>query len=144
MASPDNGVEAVEARMSRHMLALGVPLAAVAVAVSTIIAGSAGFWSSLIAVLIVLVNLGLVGYLISKASASSPVAAMATALASFFVMLVALTIFVVLFHRSHWMNLRIFGISMIALHLVLVGVEARKVSGRLAFSGFYPTKKELN
>lgn len=144
MASPDNGVEAVEARMSKHMLALGGPLAVVVVGVSALFAGSAGFWSSLIAVLIVLVNLGVVGHLISRASANSPVAAMATALASFFVVLAALTIFVLLFHGSHWMNLRIFGISMIALHLVLVGIEARKVSGRLAFSGFYPTKKELN
>ncbi len=144
MTSPDNGVDAVEARMSRHMLALGVPLGFLAVVLSTAIGGSAGFWSSLVAAAIVLGNLGVVGHVISRASANSAVAAMVTALASFFVVLAALTLFVVLFHGARWMNLRIFGISMIALHLVLVGVEARKVSGRLAFSGFYPTKKELN
>ena len=144
MTSPDNGVEAVEARMSRDMLFLGVPLGVVVVVVSTVIGGPRGFWSSCVATIIVLANLGGVGFLISRASKSSPVAAMAAALSSFGVVLVALTIFVVLEHAASWMNLRIFGISMISLHLVLVGLEARKVSGRLAFSGFFPTKKELN
>ena len=128
--------------MSRDMLRLGLPLGAVAVVVSTVGFGTRGLWSSLVGVVLVLANLYLTGMVVSRAAANSAVAAMAAALVSFFGLLVFLTVFVIFAHGAGWMNLRVFGISMIALHLALVGLEARKVSGRLAFSGFFPSHKE--
>ncbi|MDA8117927.1 MAG: hypothetical protein M0000_11235 [Actinomycetota bacterium] len=128
--------------MSRDMLRLGLPLGALAVIVSAVGFGTRGLWSSLVGVVLVLANLYLTGIVVSRAAANSAVAAMAAALVSFFGLLVFLTVFVIFAHGAGWMNLRVFGISMIALHLALVGLEARKVSGRLAFSGFFPSHKE--
>lgn len=142
MVAGNGGVEAVEARMSRDMLRLGLPLGALAVIVSAVGFGTRGLWSSLVGVVLVLANLYLTGIVVSRAAANSAVAAMAAALVSFFGLLVFLTVFVIFAHGAGWMNLRVFGISMIALHLALVGLEARKVSGRLAFSGFFPSHKE--
>ena len=130
--------------MGRHMLITGVPLGLITIAISAWIGGTSGLISSAIAVVIVIANLAGSGALIARAAANSAVAAMAMAVVSFFSILIILTVFVVLAHGASWMNLRIFGISMIALHIVIVGLEARKVSGRLAYSGFFPSKKELN
>ena len=138
----NGGVEAVEARMGRDMLRLGLPLGVAVVIVASLAFGTRGLWSSLIGVALVVANLYFTGIVVSRAAANSAVAAMAAALVSFFGLLILLTIFVIFAHGARWMNLRVFGISMIALHLALVGLEARKVSGRLAFSGFFPSHKE--
>ncbi len=135
-------VQTVEARMSRYMVRLGTPVAIAVVIFSTIVGSKVGFISSTIAVSIVLVNLGTVGLVIGKATNSSPAVGMAAAMGSFFVILIALTVFVVLAHNASWLNLRIFGISMISLHLIVTGLAARKVSAKLAFSGLFPSKKE--
>lgn len=142
MTRHDNEVGAVEEKMSRHMFRLGLPIGLFIVLVATALGSTRGFISSFIAVSVVLVNLVGVGFAIGRASNTSPIAGMVAAIASFFIILIALTVFVVVAHNESWLNLRIFGISMIALHLVVTGLEARRVSGKLAYSGFFPTKKE--
>ena len=144
MASRSNSnIISVEQSMSRHMVRLGLPVSVGIVLISTIIASYSGLISSLIAVFIVLANFAAVGSAIGRATDNSPIAGMVAAIVSFFVILLALTVFVVLAHNQTWLNLRIFGISMIALHLIVSGLEARRVSGKLAYSGIFPNKKEI-
>ncbi|KJF17256.1 hypothetical protein AXFE_18890 [Acidithrix ferrooxidans] len=128
--------------MSRHMVRIAIPLGVLVIVIGTLIGGFDGFVSALIGVGVVTLNFALTGLFIGRASENSPIAAMVVALGSFFVILLALTLFVVLAHNAKWLNLRIFGISMIALHLVVSGLEARRVSGRMAYSGIFPSKKE--
>ena len=139
--SNDNGVEAVEVILARRMVLLGLPLSAIVVAASTIGWGSRGLYSSLIGSTFVLLNLSLSAVAIAKASKVSTVAAMAVAMSSFIFDLLFLTVFVVVAHGYSFMNIRVFAFSLITVHIVVTAFAARGVSGRVAYSGLFPSKK---
>ncbi len=141
MLSSDNGVEAVEVILARRMVLIGIPLSAVVVAVSAVGWGSHGLYSSLIGASFVLLNLALSALAIAKASKVSTVAAMAVAMSSFLLDLLFLTVFVVIAHGWTFMNIRVFAFSLIIVHIVVTAFAARGVSGRVAYSGLFPSKK---
>ncbi len=141
MLSSDNGVEAVEVVLARRMVLLGIPLSAIVVVVSTLGWGSRGLYSSLIGSAFVLLNLSLSALAIARASKVSTVAAMAVAMSSFIFDLLFLTVFVVVAHGFSFMNIRVFAFSLIIVHIVVTAFAARSVSGRVAYSGLFPSKK---
>ncbi len=141
MLSSDNGVEAVEVVLARRMVLLGIPLSVIVVVVSTLGWGSRGLYSSLIGSAFVLLNLSLSALAIARASKVSTVAAMAVAMSSFIFDLLFLTVFVVIAHGFSFMNIRVFAFSLIIVHIVVTAFAARSVSGRVAYSGLFPSKK---
>jgi hypothetical protein len=128
----------VETELVRDMLRRAVPVLPAIVIVAAILGGSAGAWSALLAIAVVMANFGLAALSLSWAARTSPTALMATALGGFLVRMALLTAVILAVRHTSWINLSAFAITILATHLGLLFWETKYVGASLAFPGVKP------
>jgi hypothetical protein len=107
-------------------------------AAGLLFAGLHGMLSGLFGMVLVLINFVIIFLFFREGSRFGPVGSMAAAFVALLVGLMVLTAATIPFARAPWMDLPIFGVILILGHIVVVTVEARRVSGRLGDSGLKP------
>lgn len=132
---------AIELILGKKLIKYSLMVAPVIIAVSGIFFGSKGVYSSAYACVLVIINFVGATKFLSIGARISPVALMAAAVASLFFDLALLTVGTLPLVRAEWMDLKVYGGALIAAHLVAVGMMARNVTGKLAYSGMKPAKR---
>jgi choline-glycine betaine transporter len=117
------------------MARLGLLLGPILVAVGAIFWGFDGFWSSVLAFVLVLANLAIGATIIERAAAISLNALMGAVLGGFIGRLLLLSVVVVPLRNAAWFEAVPFAIALVGGHLGLLTWEAQRVSTRLAGPG---------
>lgn len=133
VVSPD-----VERELVIDMLRRGLPFAPLLVIVWTLIWGSQGAWSALLAIAVVTVNFLLSAFALAWAARTGPTALMATAMGGFIFRMGLVTVVVMLVRHQPWIDLPALAIAILVTHLGLLFWETRYVGATLAFPGIKP------
>jgi hypothetical protein len=128
----------VERQLALDMAKRALPLAPVLVAVSALVWGTAGAWSSLTAVAIVVVNLLVAAVAMAWAARRSLGTLMAVALGGFVVRMAVIVGIVALIRDEPWVDLVALAVNILVTQLGLLVLELRYVSASLAFPGLKP------
>jgi hypothetical protein len=133
---------AVEREIAFDMLKRGIWFGPAIVIAATLIWGSNGASSALVAIAIVLVNLVLAALSLSWAARRSLTLLMAVALGGFAVRMGVVTVVLLLVKDESWIDLTALGVTVLVTHLGLLFWELRYVSASLAFPALKPGDKE--
>jgi hypothetical protein len=133
---------AVEREIAFDMLKRGIWFGPAIVIAATLIWGSNGASSALVAIAIVLVNLLLAALSLSWAARRSLTLLMAVALGGFAVRMGVVTVVLLLVKDESWIDLTALGVTVLVTHLGLLFWELRYVSASLAFPALKPGDKE--
>ena len=139
-AVPDS--PAVEREIAFDMLKRGIWFAPAIVIAATVIWGSDGASSALVAIGVVVVNLVLAALSLSWAARRSLTLVMAVALGGFAVRMGLVTVVLLLVKDESWIDLTALGVTVLVTHLGLLFWELRYVSASLAFPALKPGDKE--
>ncbi len=131
----------VERDIAFDMVRRSVWVVPAIVLVAALVRGGDGFWSALVAVGVVLVNLVVAALSLGWAAGNSPTALMAMALFGFAARMGLVTLVVVLVKDTAWIDLPTLGVAILVTHLGLLFWELRYVSASLAFPGLKPAPK---
>jgi hypothetical protein len=129
----------VERQLAFDMLRRGVWLAPVVLLLASLVWGSDGATSALLAIALVSVNLVLAALALSWAAKVSLTAIMAVSLGGFAVRMGLVTAVLFAVRDAGWVDLTALGVTVLVTHLGLLVWELRYVSASLAFPGLKPT-----
>ena len=132
-ASPE-----VERELAFDMVKRGVWFVPVILLAATLIWGTRGTSSALVAIALVGVNLVLAALGLSWAAKISLTAIMAVSLGGFAVRMALVCAVLLAVRHASWINLTALGITVLVTHLGLLFWELRYVSASLAFPGLKP------
>ena len=135
----DTTTPPVERQLALDMAKRALPLAPVLVAISALIWGADGAWSSLVAVAIVLVNLLGAALAMTWAARRSLGTLMAVALGGFVVRMAVVVAIVAVIRDESWVDLVALAVNILVTQLGLLVLELRYVSASLAFPGLKPS-----
>jgi hypothetical protein len=133
---------AVEREIAFDMLKRGIWFGPAIVIAATVIWGTNGASSALVAIAVVLVNLVLAALSLSWAARRSLTLVMAVALGGFAVRMGLVTVVLLLVKDEPWIDLTALGVTVLVTHLGLLFWELRYVSASLAFPALKPGDKE--
>jgi hypothetical protein len=133
---------AVEREIAFDMLKRGIWFGPAIVIAATVIWGSNGASSALVAIAVVFVNLVLAALSLSWAARRSLTLVMAVALGGFAVRMGLVTVVLLLVKDESWIDLTALGVTVLVTHLGLLFWELRYVSASLAFPALKPGDKE--
>ena len=130
-----------EAQITRDIVKRGIFVAPVLIAVSSLLWGSSGAWSSAYGLGLVLCNFMIAAGLVATTARISYALMMASMMFGYLfrLALVAVAVFVV--RQSSWVELIPLGLTIILAHLGLLFWELRYVSLSLAYPGLKPKKQ---
>jgi hypothetical protein len=129
----------VERELAFDMLKRGVWFAPAILLLATLIWGTQGASSALVAIALVVVNLVLAALALSWAAKVSLTAIMAVSLGGFAVRMGLVTAVLFAVRDASWINMTALGVTVLVTHLGLLFWELRYVSASLAFPGLKPT-----
>ncbi len=129
----------LERQLAFDMLRRGVWLAPVVLLLASLVWGSDGATSALLAIALVSVNLVLAALALSWAAKVSLTAIMAVSLGGFAVRMGLVTAVLFAVRDAGWVDLTALGVTVLVTHLGLLVWELRYVSASLAFPGLKPT-----
>jgi hypothetical protein len=129
----------VERELATDMLRRGVWFAPGIIVVATLIWGTQGASSAVLAIALVAVNLMLAAIGLSWAAKRSFNTIMAMSLGGFAVRMGLLTAVLLAVRHASWVDMTALGILVLGTHLGLLAWEMRYVSASLAFPGLKPT-----
>ena len=132
-------MRAPETELAFDMAKRALPVAPAIVLAGFVAQGSAGAWSALLAVGIVVVNLIVAAGSLAWAARRGPNLIMATALFGFLARMLILTAIVYAVKGQPWINLPTLAIAILVTHLGLLFWEMRYVSATLAFPALAPS-----
>jgi hypothetical protein len=132
--------EPVEIKVSADMVKRGVVVAPLLVAISAVIWGADGAWSSLFATALVLVNFLLSAALISYTARISLGLMMGATLFGYLIRLGLIMLAVLLVKDAGWISLPALGATIIVTHLGLLLWELKYVAITLAHPGLKPAR----
>lgn len=130
-----------EAQITRDLVKRGLYVAPALFAVSWIVWGSDGAWSSAYALGVVLCNFMAAAGIVVLTVRISYALMMAATLFGYLLRLAAVAAAVMLVREAAWMNLVALGFTLVIAHLGLLFWEIRYVSVSLAYPGLRPTSK---
>jgi hypothetical protein len=130
--------EPVEVQISTDIVKRGLMVAPVIVGVCALIWGSAGAWSALFAIALVLVNFAISAALISYTARISLGLMMGATLFGYLVRLGLIMVAVLLVRDAGWISLPALGATIIVTHLGLLLWELKYVAISLAHPGLKP------
>jgi len=128
-----------EAEVTRDIVRRGLIVAPALIALSWLMWGSAGAWSSTYGIAIVLCNFMLAAGIVAVAARVSYAFMMAASLFGYLLRLALVAVAVMVVRDAEWVDLLALGITLIVTHLGLLFWEMRYVSATLAFPGLRPT-----
>ena len=140
MSTPAVDTPPVEREVVVDMIRRAAPALPVLILVAGLTRGADGAWSAAYAVALVVANFLLAAALVGWAARISPVAMAATAMGSFAGRLVVVTVAFLLVKDQAWVDVVVFGFTLILTHLGLLIWETRHVSASLAFPGVKPVR----
>ncbi|MEQ1785845.1 MAG: ATP synthase subunit I [Acidimicrobiales bacterium] len=129
----------VERELAFDMLKRGVWFAPAILLLATMIWGTQGASSAVVAIALVAVNLVLAALALSWAAKVSLTAIMAVSLGGFAVRMGLVCAVLYAVRDASWINMTALGVTVIVTHLGLLFWELRYVSASLAFPGLKPT-----
>ena len=129
----------VERELAFDMLKRGVWFAPAILLLATLIWGTQGASSAVVAIALVVVNLVLAAVALSWAAKVSMTAIMAVSLCGFAVRMGLVTAVLFAVRDATWIDMTALGITVLVTHLGLLFWELRYVSASLAFPGLKPT-----
>lgn len=132
--------EPVELQVTTDMVKRGLIVAPLLVAVSTVIWGADGAWSSVFAIGLVLVNFLLSAMLISYTAKISLGLMMGATLFGYLIRLGLIMLAVLLVRDASWISLPALGATIIVTHLGLLLWELKYVAISLAHPGLKPAR----
>jgi hypothetical protein len=132
----------VERELATDMLRRGVWFAPGIIVVATLIWGTQGASSAVLAIALVAVNLMLAAIGLSWAAKRSFNTIMAMSLGGFAVRMGLLTAVLYAVRDASWVDMTALGILVLGTHLGLLVWEMRYVSASLAFPGLKPTSSK--
>jgi hypothetical protein len=130
--------EPVELQISTDIVKRGLMVAPVIVGVCALIWGSAGAWSALFAIALVLVNFAISAALISYTARISLGLMMGATLFGYLVRLGLIMVAILLVRDAGWISLPALGATIIVTHLGLLLWELKYVAITLAHPGLKP------
>ena len=132
--------EPVEIQISADMIKRGLVVAPVIIAISALIWGTAGAWSSAFAIGLVLINFALSAALISYTAKISLGLMMGATLFGYLIRLGLIMLAVLLVKDAGWISLPALGATIIVTHLGLLLWELKYVAISLAHPGLKPAR----
>ena len=132
--------EPVEIQISADMIKRGLVVAPVIIAISALIWGTAGAWSSAFAIGLVLINFALSAALISYTAKISLGLMMGATLFGYLIRLGLIMLAVLLVKDAGWISLPALGATIIVTHLGLLFWEMKYVAISLAHPGLKPAR----
>jgi hypothetical protein len=127
-----------EKDLAFDMAKRAVPLAPFVLALAALAGGRDGFWSALLAVVVVVTNFVIAAYLLSWAARISPSMLMAAALGGFLLRMILVTVVILAVRHQPWIDLPIFAVAILGTHLALLTWELKYVSATLAYPSLKP------
>jgi hypothetical protein len=131
----------VELVLGKQLIFYSLITGVAVVGIAYVIYGQHGLYSAAYGATLVVINFLIATRLLMTGARISPVALMASAVGALFVDLALLTVGTLPVVKADWMNIEVYGGALIITHLVAVGLMARKVTGKLAYSGLKPSKR---
>ena len=131
---------APEVSVSKDMIKRGLLVAPLLIAVSAVIWGADGAWSSLYGIAIVLTNFALAAALIAGAARISIGLMMGATLFGYLIRLGLIFLAVLLVKDASWISLPALGSTIIVTHLGLLFWEMKFVALSLAHPGLKPDR----
>lgn len=128
-----------EAEITRDIVKRGLIAAPVLVALSSLLWGSRGAWSSMYGLGLVLCNFMIAAGLVAFTARISYALMMTATLVGYLLRLGVLAIAVMLVRNESWVDLMALGLTIVVMHLGLLFWEMRYVSASLAYPGLRPT-----
>ena len=142
LRAPAPDAPPVEQVLAFDMVKRSVWLVPVVIVAATLVWGSDGAWSAVVAIALVLTNLVLAALSLSWAARRSLTLVMAVALGGFAVRMGLVTVVMLLVKDQPWVDLVALGVAVLVTHLGLLFWELRYVSASLAFPALKPAHKE--
>jgi hypothetical protein len=131
-----------EAEITRDIVKRGLLVAPVLIALSWLVWGVNGAWSSGYGLALVLCNFMIAAGLVATTARISYALMMAATLFGYILRLGLIALAVMLVRNETWVDLMALGLTLIVMHLGLLFWEMRYVSATLAFPGLRPTASE--
>lgn len=131
-----------EAEITRDIVKRGLFVAPVLIALSWLVWGVNGAWSSGYGLALVLCNFMIAAGLVATTARISYALMMAATLFGYILRLGLIALAVMLVRNETWVDLMALGLTLIVMHLGLLFWEMRYVSATLAFPGLRPTASE--
>ena len=127
-----------EAEITRDIVKHGLIVAPILVAVSSLLWGSRGAWSSLFGLFLVLCNFMVAAGLVAFTARISFALMMTVSLVGYLGRLGLVALAVMLVRDQSWVDLMALGLTIVVMHLGLLFWEMRYVSASPAFPGLRP------
>jgi len=140
LGDADLGIPAVEREVVVDMVRRALPALPVVLLVAGLARGTDGAQSAAFAVALVVGNFLAAAALLGWAARISPVVFGAAAMGGFAGRLIVITVAFLLVKDQPWIDVAVFGFTLILTHLGLLIWEARHVSASLAFPGVRPPR----
>lgn len=132
---------APEVGISKDLVRRGLIVAPVLIAVSAVIWGLDGMWSSAYGVALVLINFGLAAALVAMTARISLALMMGAVLFGYLVRLGLILVAVLLVRDASWISLPALGATIIVTHLGLLVWEMKYLALSLAHPGLKPSRQ---
>jgi hypothetical protein len=133
-------IPAVEREVVVDMVRRAWPALPAVIAGAGLLRGADGAFSAAFAVGLVLLNFLLAAAVLGWAARISPIVMATAAMGGFVGRLVVVTVAFLLVKDQAWVDVPVFGFTLILTHLGLLIWEARHVSASLAFPGVRPAR----
>lgn len=133
-----------EAQITRDIVKRGIFVAPVLIAISALLWGSSGAWSSAYGLGLVLCNFMIAAGLVATTARISYALMMAATMFGYILRLGLIALAVMLVRNEPWVDLLALGLTLIITHLGLLFWEMRFVSATLAFPGLKPVMERTN
>jgi hypothetical protein len=130
--------QAPELQISRDLVVRGLIATPLILAVSALLGGLDGVYSSAFAIGLVLVNFALAALLLARAARISLTMLMVAALGGFVLRMALVVVAIAVVRDQSWVDLPTLAMTMLVTHLGLLAWETRYVSASLAFPGLKP------
>jgi hypothetical protein len=132
-----------EAQITRDIVKRGIFVAPVLIAVSALLWGASGAWSSAYGLGLVLCNFMIAAGLVATTARISYALMMAATMFGYILRLGLIALAVMLVRNEPWVDLLALGLTLIITHLGLLFWEMRFVSATLAFPGLKPVMERI-
>lgn len=133
---------APEVAVSRDLVRRGMFVAPVFLAVSGVIWGGDGVWSSALGLGLVLVNFALAAAMVAWSAPISLGLMMGVIMFGHLIRLGLIALVVLMVRDLEWVSLPALGVTIIVSHLGLLFWEMRYIAASLAFPGLRPRRQE--
>lgn len=139
-ATVEAEIPAVEREVVLDMVRRAAPALPAVIAVAGLWRGADGAFSAAFAVALVVGNFLLAAAILGWAARISPIVMGTAAMGGFVGRLVVVTVAFLLVKDQSWVDVPVFGFTLILTHLGLLIWEARHISASLAFPGVRPVR----